>query len=76
MVKIIIGFVILAVAALFVLKNASHVDLGGEHSAQEAMQKAQDAPTDPNKADPAKGQDATAPNQQGKDPVASQPTKQ
>jgi len=35
MVKIIIGFVILAVAALFVLKNASHVDLGGEHSAQE-----------------------------------------
>ena len=37
MVKIIIGFVILAVAALFVLKNASHVDLGGEHSAQEAM---------------------------------------
>mgnify|MGYP003352641451 FL=1 len=55
MVKVIIGFVILAVAALFVLKNASHVDLGGEHSAQEAMQKAQDAPTDPNKADPAKG---------------------
>jgi len=54
MVKIIIGFVILAVAALFVLKNASHVDLGGEHSAQEAMQKAQDAPTDPNKADPSK----------------------
>ena len=75
MVKIIIGFVILAVAALFVLKNASHVDLGGEHSAQEAMQKSQDAPTESPKADPAKGQEAAAPNQQSKDAVAAQPTK-
>ena len=75
MVKIIIGFVILAIAALFVLKNASHVDLGGEHSAQEAMQKSQDAPTEPTKADAAKGQDSSAPNQQSKDAVVSPPTK-
>jgi hypothetical protein len=75
MVKIIIGFVILAVAALFVLKNASHVDLGGEHSAQEAMQKSQDAPTEPNKADPAKGQDVPATKPESKSEGTTQPSR-
>jgi hypothetical protein len=75
MVKIIIGFIILAVAALFVLKNASHVDLGGEHSAQEAMQKSQDTPSDAAKAVPPKAQDDTAPPPEKKLEGSPQPGK-
>ena len=37
MVKIIIGFVILAAVALFVMMQGGHVEMGGEHAGQEAM---------------------------------------
>ncbi len=37
MTKIIIGFVALAVVLIFVMNNAGHVEMGGEHAGQEAM---------------------------------------
>jgi hypothetical protein len=37
MVKIIIAFVALAAVVLFVLNQGGHVDMGGEHAAQESM---------------------------------------
>jgi len=37
MAKIIIGFVILAAIALFVMMQGGHVEMGGEHAGQEAM---------------------------------------
>jgi hypothetical protein len=38
MAKIIIGFVVLAAVAIFVMNQGGHVEMGGEHAAQEAMQ--------------------------------------
>lgn len=40
--KLVVGFVVFAGLALWVLMNSGPVDLGGEHAAQEAMHK--DAP--------------------------------
>jgi hypothetical protein len=37
MAKIIIGFVILAVVLIFVMNQAGHVEMGGEHAGQEAL---------------------------------------
>jgi hypothetical protein len=37
MTKIIIGFVLLAAVAIFVMLKGGHVEMGGEHAAQEAM---------------------------------------
>ena len=37
MTKIIIGFVVLAAVAIFVMNQGGHVEMGGEHAAQEAM---------------------------------------
>lgn len=37
--KLIVGFVVFAGLALWVLMNSGPVDLGGEHAAQEAMHK-------------------------------------
>ncbi len=37
MTKIIIAFVALAAVVLFVLNQGGHVDMGGEHAAQESM---------------------------------------
>ena len=39
MVKIIIGFVVLAAAVLFVLNQGGHVEMGGEHAGQDASMK-------------------------------------
>jgi hypothetical protein len=40
--KLIVGFIVFAGVALWVLVNSGPVDIGGEHAAQEAMHK--DAP--------------------------------
>ena len=40
--KLIVGFIVFAGIALWVLMNSGPVDIGGEHAAQEAMHK--DAP--------------------------------
>lgn len=37
MTKIIIGFVILSAIAIFVMLKGGHVEMGGEHAGQEAM---------------------------------------
>ncbi|MEI7444869.1 MAG: hypothetical protein WCK28_08275 [Burkholderiales bacterium] len=37
MTKIIIGFVVLAGVLLVVMNMGGHVDMGGEHAAQESM---------------------------------------
>ncbi|MFM1992163.1 MAG: hypothetical protein RJA99_5120 [Pseudomonadota bacterium] len=47
MTKIIIGFVVLAAVALVVMNMGGHVDMGGEHAAQESMKG--DAKTEPAK---------------------------
>ncbi len=39
MAKIIIGFVMLAAVAIFVMMQGGHVEMGGEHAGQEAMTK-------------------------------------
>lgn len=39
--KIIVGFIIFAAFAVFLLTKSGPVDLGGEHAAQEAMHKAE-----------------------------------
>ena len=40
--KLVVGFIVFAGIALWVLMNSGPVDIGGEHAAQEAMHK--DAP--------------------------------
>jgi pyrimidine deaminase RibD-like protein len=52
MVKIIIGFVVLAAAVLFVLNQGGHVEMGGEHAGQEASAKAGEKPEAPAAAAP------------------------
>ena len=50
MAKIIIGFVILAAVAIFVMMQAGHVEMGGEHAGQEALkgaEKSEPAPAAP-----------------------------
>ncbi len=37
MIKIILGFIVLAGVAMFVLMSGGSIDLSGEHSAQEAI---------------------------------------
>jgi hypothetical protein len=43
MTKLIIGFVVLAVVVLFVMNQAGHVEMGGEHAGQEAIKQDQPA---------------------------------
>jgi hypothetical protein len=43
--KIIIGFVALSAVAIFVMLQGGHIEMGGEHAGQEAMQK-ESAPAD------------------------------